>query len=374
MSVVFILGAGASYGELLAKLDGYPDAPGGPTPTPPPLANGFFRQSLFDSIHYDGPTAEKDFPEAFDYVRKSRLLSDPVGTGDWDKVDLEQIFTSIELERSFSNPESDRAAKATLVRNQLVRYVQRILSMCTQYCYGQHYKQLASVVEVDDSILTFNWDLLLDQELLGKADGTVAPKVQYNNFWVVTSGRNISRGTPILAGTPGKQGLYLKMHGSFNWYICGNPKCSHSSEIALDIDTQLSLNRTMGIGSVECQSCSSDLLPLLIPPLLNKPISEHGIIRSIWGLARKRLEVASKIVVIGFSVAPTDFYAAWLLRSTVGIRNDVEVFVVNPANDPVSAVNADFKRRMEEIFPRGFKSNFRTFSELAEVLKVVGYK
>jgi hypothetical protein len=50
VSVVFVLGAGASYGESLAKLDKYPDAPGGPTP--PPVINGFFKQSLFESIQW----------------------------------------------------------------------------------------------------------------------------------------------------------------------------------------------------------------------------------------------------------------------------------------------------------------------------------
>jgi hypothetical protein len=147
LSVVFILGKGASYGESLVVIA--PAAAPPATPTPPPLANGFFRMALFDSIHYEGATAERDFPEAFDYIRRSRLLTDPVGMGDWQTLDLEQIFTSIELERAFSNPESDRAAKATLVRNQLVRYVQRILSMCTQYCYGENYRRLASAVTVE---------------------------------------------------------------------------------------------------------------------------------------------------------------------------------------------------------------------------------
>jgi hypothetical protein len=127
----------------------------------------------------------------------------------------------------------------------------------------------------------------------------------------------------------------------------------------------------MGIGAANCQSCGSEMLPLLIPPLLYKPISDHGIIRSIWGLARQRLERATKVVVIGFSAAPTDFYAGWLLRSTLGIRSDVEVFVVNPDNDAALPTSAEFKRRMDGIFPKGFNSNFRTFSEIEDILATV---
>ena len=154
------------------------------------MVSGFFKKELFDAIHYDGPTAEKEYSAAFEYIRKSRLLlAEPVGTGNWQQLDLEQIFTSIELERAFSNPESDRAAKATLVRNQLVRYIQRILSMCTWFCYGKYYKQVVAAIDADDSLITFNWDLLLDQELLGVPEENIAAKSQYNNYWIVTTGQ-----------------------------------------------------------------------------------------------------------------------------------------------------------------------------------------
>ena len=158
MSVVFVLGAGASHGDSLTVIDRNPPPPA--HAAAPPVTNGFFRQELFESIHYPGATAEGDFPAAFDYIRRSRLLLEAVGIGGWKQLDLEQIFTSVELERTFSNPESDRAAKATLVRNQLVRYIQRILSLCTQFCYGQHYRRLASAAnaDVDCTIITFNWE------------------------------------------------------------------------------------------------------------------------------------------------------------------------------------------------------------------------
>ncbi len=121
----------------------------------------------------------------------------------------------------------------------------------------------------------------------------------------------------------------------------------------------------MGIGAPSCLSCGTDMLPLLIPPLLNKPISDRRIIRSIWSLARQRLDDA------GFSAPPTDFYAAWLLCSTVGVRDNVEIIVVNPGNDEAEPTHADFARRMGEIFPRGFNSRFLRFSEIAEILAAV---
>jgi hypothetical protein len=127
----------------------------------------------------------------------------------------------------------------------------------------------------------------------------------------------------------------------------------------------------MGIGVPNCPSCGSERLPVLVPPLLHKPIADNGIIRSVWGLARHRLQIASRVVVIGFSAAPTDFYAAWLLKSTVGVRDGVAVFVINPSNDPASATNGAFNARMTEIFPKGFDTRFRTFSQIDEVVAAV---
>jgi hypothetical protein len=77
MSVVFILGAGASRGESLAVFDRIPPPPA--KPTAPPVTNGFFKQEMFDSIGYPGATAEKDFPAAFEYIETldcSRKLSE----------------------------------------------------------------------------------------------------------------------------------------------------------------------------------------------------------------------------------------------------------------------------------------------------------
>jgi hypothetical protein len=108
--------------------------------------------------------------------------------------------------------------------------------------------------------------------------------------------------------------------------------------------------------------------PVIIPPLLRKPVTEDSVIRSAWGLARERLMAASKVVLIGFSAAPTDFYASWLLRSTVGTREGVTIEVINPQNEESREGHSEFKRRMESIFLRGYGSELREFSQIEFVL------
>ena len=87
----------------------------------------------------------------------------------------------------------------------------------------------------------------------------------------------------------------------------------------------------------------------------------------MWGLARKRLSQAERIVVVGFSAAPTDFYATWLLLSGVVGREDVEVFVVNPLNDPGEEEHASFASRMAAIFPGGYNSDLKTVAEVSHL-------
>jgi len=100
---------------------------------------------------------------------------------------------------------------------------------------------------------------------------------------------------------------------------------------------------------VTCAHCGASMDPVMIPPVLHKRIADDPVIRSAWGLARTRLMAATKVVVVGFSAAPTDFYAHWLLRSTVGTR-EVELVVMNPDTKKEGKDHKDFTTRMRSIF------------------------
>ena len=82
------------------------------------------------------------------------------------------------------------------------------------------------------------------------------------------------------------------------------------------------------------------------------------------------------MIVIGFSAAPTDFYASWLLRSTVGVRPGAHVFVVNPANDPGHSDHIGHRSRMSAAFAAQFGTDhfndqFRKFAEVEDILEVL---
>ena len=87
--------------------------------------------------------------------------------------------------------------------------------------------------------------------------------------------------------------------------------------------------------------------------------------RSVWGLARQRLEEAERLILIGFSAAATDFFIRWLLRSAaLDGGHSMDVIVVNPLNDPKKKGHIDFVKRMKQLFPYHPNLDFRYFSEL----------
>jgi len=355
MSRVFVIGAGASHGESLKLLPGISD---GSRFHEPPVTNGFFCRSLLDSLGYG--QAEQDFPEVIAHIRKARVITDPFGDGKWRELDLEGILTEIEVEREFENPESDRGAELLLIRNKLIRYVRRIIGLCTQSRYGEYSKKLVSALKTNDSIITFNWDLLLDQEfesgnMVWGCYSSFLRKVRPANEWL----DDYLRHDPT-------DGLFLKLHGSLNWYRCGNPRCLASTDFTFLRDTHRCLT---GVTEL-CRQCGSDMNPIIVPPVLRKSIAEDPVIRSAWGLARGILREASRVVVVGFSAAPTDFYAAWLLRSTVGARG-VLINVINPSNPEAGCArddSNDFTQRMKSIFPNDYDFSLRYFSQIDSVL------
>jgi len=371
MSLVFIIGAGASHGESLVALAGAPPAPC-ETDVAPPVTTGFFKGDFLRSIGLPPESAAQIFSSAFDYIRSTKQIRPevPVGQGPWESIDLEEILTSIDLSREFQSPDSELGAANVLLRHNLIRYLWRVITLCTLGKYGLYSRALVQSLPWDATLITFNYDLLLDQELITQ-DGLLTKYLYFREL--ALEQHRVPRQE--------ETGLFLKMHGSLNWFRCANAKCPTGSRVEIEQDTTRCLERAMGtfIGKEGCPYCASETIPVIVPPVLRKPISEDSLIRTVWGLARRRLDVADTVVVIGFSAAPTDFYASWLIRTTVGVRSNADVIVVNPANDANDANHSEHLRRMSSIFPAQFNAGrlnqeFLTFAEIEGILDLLRSK
>lgn len=369
MKAVWILGAGASFGDRLSLVE-HIDEPVLAANAKPPLTTGFFQKEFFDSLGYEVSDIGADFKNVFDFVRwLMRIDEEPIGEGRWKNLNIEDLFTSIELGIEFFSDKWGTKAHYLLLRSEFLRFIQRVVGQSTLNKYGEYSRKLVANLTGDSTLITFNWDLLLDQEF-----GYLEQRYHYYNFLTaLTAVPDYSNPIgPKLRSAKGS-GLFLKLHGSLNWDQCTNNSCLGHSQIHVSpLETEV-LDRSIGLHWTDehCVRCGSDLVPLIVPPIHNKKISEDPVVRASWGLAKRELQKASKVVIIGFSVAPTDFYATWLLRSTVGTRDDVDVFVVNPSNNGSSSGDINFQRRMESIFPLGYRSDFSEFSEIEAILERV---
>ncbi len=103
----------------------------------------------------------------------------------------------------------------------------------------------------------------------------------------------------------------------------------------------------------------------IVPPTLRKQVygaSETEPLRAAWRLAHQALKKAQRVVVIGYSLPPTDYHAEWLLRTAI-MHNEqerVDLIVANP--------NREVRQRLHGLFGRkiGNFTEFLGFNEFVE--------
>lgn len=366
---VFVLGAGASFGDTLITFE-EPNEKAKeeeevPEPPNPPLICNFFDSEFLNS---DPDTVEKINWNLVQYIKQRWGITDPFATGMWKNLSLEDVFTHVAIDNEFLPEGSSQKARAQLLLNELKNYIRRIIGHSTAFRFGKYTHFLSRNLQEDDSIISFNYDLLLDQEFITKDYS----RYHYHNFHTkfLESPLLDADRSPIFEEPPEKTGygLYLKLHGSLNWFLCTNVACPRAEKITVITWIQQCLLVSAIGEDFDCSYCRGKLSSLLIPPLLNKPVIQSRIFRNIWGNALHELEFTSNIIIVGYSFPTTDFYVEWLFRSALKRNKDVKVWIVNPLNDPANPTNRQFSERMRSIFPRGYEDRLLRFDQIEEVL------
>lgn len=233
------------------------------------------------------------------------------------KIDIEELFTLIEIEIE-RNPSPELLA----IRSDLLTLIQEILIRLEENISKEHreYDLFSNKLSSSDTVITFNWDILLDN-IMNRAEilkGLYYKKnyhkeiiKQYENFVLKLSALGETTLGGITFGPPykkweGSEGIFLKAHGSIDWLYCGNEACRVYRKVFPALDP-----RTTHF----CSECNENLSYLLIPPVLNKGYRQYPVIRRIWNLAAKEMASVNNLVIWGYSLPPTDFYASWLLRN-----------------------------------------------------------
>jgi hypothetical protein len=346
---IFILGSGSSIGH----------------------SNGLFPSILgfFSSAYKLGYHRTESFRKVELFARQ--ILGKNIFTSK-STLDIEAFFTLIEIEIE-RNPSPD----LLYIRNELLLLIQRVLLELESRLKidDSEYDYFIKLLRKTDTIITYNWDILLDNKLSRKEilekryhkDGDYNIDVKhYENFVVKISAFSeatweyISVNEPYEEWNP-ESGFYIKAHGSVDWYYCGNEACRAYRKV-FPVQNPLSQHY--------CSECHEELSCLIIPPVLNKSYRNYPIIRKIWNIAAKEIASSSELIIWGYSLPPTDFYTSWLIRQARK-GHIKQITLINPEVITKSKkqvrVRISFVRKYYDIFrdilPKGAVFLYETFSD-----------
>jgi len=175
---------------------------------------------------------------------------------------------------------------------RLTKYASHVARLLGLFC--------GDVPKGENTFITFNYDTLIE-EALGelKIPPIVGPGV-------IGAKQTASRGVPV-----------LKLHGSVDWGwskdLDGGSLVSSPDHVTTMVD--------------------EDRSPLLLPPTWKKSF-DGPLLAGVWSAAVEKLSTATRIIIIGFSIPPTDMHFKYLLAA--GLEGNVslrQILFVNPDAD-----------------------------------------
>lgn len=385
MRRVFLMGAGASCAY---------DA--SPTGIAPPLASGMI--AAYNSLSISGNRYVL-VGELVNYIRDTRGIH-PVDFDYWDE-NIEEFFTEI------ANALSKLALKkrrdeltvaefpaffiASKLKNQLVFLLASILNEIQNGPVCESYRVFADSICNDDTIITFNWDTLLDRALA--STGRWSPERDYGAIphAIFDDGWRASRGED----TPPAP-LLLKLHGSTNWLMpyqnvnlqsgilqslseqshgkffvylnASRPYetyrsrywgpyapfsyCYYPPNLPADRDDDVPGHTRYAILSAADLPDHGDLttndpcvysMPLIVPPELHKNYELYGdTLTGLWQQADNAIARCDELFIIGYSFPDTDTESRRLIARSLCRNSQLgQIVVVDPSPSRVVGVLRD---------------------------------
>jgi hypothetical protein len=190
-----------------------------------------------------------------------------------------------------------------------------------------------------DTIITLNYDVMLDYAMNFHG-------IQYNYCLDNKSEKDSYK--------------LLKLHGSTNWAHCKHcdnalqivtprPLAHGRMHIGIEDGQQVPfLMVTSVLPNIECNTCKEkgNLEPVVIPPTWSKAVSNTPL-ANVWKQVVAETSTVFQIVVIGYSMPPTDTFFQYIL--TLGLSLNANLFRVVIINNDGSN---EFKQRYEKVFSR----------------------
>jgi len=185
------------------------------------------------------------------------------------------------------------------------------------------------------SVITTNYDTVLERLAFVELQNWTP------NLYTVPLTNAYGRwGVAILGGEQAETFHLFKLHGSINWFYTG------SNDIPQPIYYVPVSESSPSKELEKAGNVVSDLVPLIVPPVVNKTqwSGRNSLLVRIWADAHRELSDADEIYVLGYSFPETDLAIRSLISSACGRKPQV----VHPVNLVVDDDTIELYRR---IFP-----------------------
>lgn len=261
--------------------------------------------------------------------------------------DLEKVMSFLSAP-ALDDP-SVQYENRSLLYHQLIQVIQETLSLVhvgrPSETISQYYENFAEhLVSSRSSVITFNYDLLLDSLLYrtGKWIGYDGYGADIPSAYQALPRPARRSPSDYVPPDENRSRMYLlKLHGSINW---GVPTLHPESDSALYQDPHGCYHqgffRGERVGPSPLNgstfgprelSLSMRFEPFLVPPILDKTsLLKNRTLRVLWNIARESISKADELVFIGYSLPTTDFAAEFLFRQAVKTSKQKKVSVVAP--------------------------------------------
>ena len=259
--------------------------------------------------------AQKDH-SGFDqrYQRVRKVFRDEFPTrGRWP-IGMEEAFSLLYVSKDFPEiyvPRRGRHRQTGSRREieDFLRLTFGILSAIEEKVDPQNlYRRLVSHLTPGDTILTLNYDTLLDSALIDAG-------------WDPTKGYGLIGGTEKIRWSRPKPRAaasledvkLLKLHGSLNWYVRGT--FANLAQIFEKKPSKILISQTPRVNEFK------KYVRQIAPPIYGKFFG-HKHWRTLWAAAHEALTTADVLVIVGCSLVDTDFHLSGMLSHAVKIRKD----------------------------------------------------
>ena len=268
-------------------------------------------------------------------------------------ISLEDIYTMLDkasiLKECLNSYEEKNIYKIKNCLNNCILYVisyainqskdLKLYDKIAQYFVNRRLK--TEQKEDPFSIITMNWDTLLDSHIynLCKKNNISQKDTKATKFILPDyCCYNYDLHSNIPSTQVKAKGNYnikiMKLHGSINWLYCSN--CGRLySDFSNNISLQSINGNSVDCDKIKCRFCSNNnkkffLKPIIITPTFLKDFNNLHL-KTIWHNAYLDLCEADEIIFIGYSFPDADFELRYILKRA--LNSNVKIKVILHNND-----------------------------------------